>query len=48
MYMDEEEIRYLLPLKEYVAYCDSLRYAICMHYSYTSNSTTIAISESCR
>ena len=25
LYMEEEEVRYLLPLKEYVAYCDSLR-----------------------
>ncbi len=25
MYMDEEETRYYLPLKEYVAYCESLR-----------------------
>lgn len=25
VYMEEEEVRYLLPLKEYVAYCDSLR-----------------------
>lgn len=24
--MDEEEIRYLLPLKEYVGFCDSLKY----------------------
>ena len=27
MYMEEEETRYLLPLKEYIAYCDSLRLA---------------------
>ena len=25
VYMEEEETRYLLPLKEYIAYCDSLR-----------------------
>ena len=25
VYMEEEETRYLLPLKEYVAYCESLR-----------------------
>ena len=24
--MDEEELRYLLPLKEYVGFCDSLKY----------------------
>ena len=28
MYMEEEETRYLLPLKEYIAYCDSLRYVL--------------------
>lgn len=26
VYLEEEEVRYLLPLKEYIAYCDSLRY----------------------
>ena len=25
-YESEEELRFLLPLKEYIAYCDSLRY----------------------
>jgi hypothetical protein len=25
VYMEEEETRYLLPLKEYIAYCDALR-----------------------
>ena len=25
-FVDEEEIRYLLPLKEYVGFCDSLKY----------------------
>ena len=33
MYMDEEETRYLLPLKEYIAYCDSLR-LVCRHLMY--------------
>ncbi|XP_064396570.1 sorting nexin-4-like [Halichondria panicea] len=28
MYMDEEETRYYLPLKEYVAYCESLRVVV--------------------
>ncbi len=25
-YFEEEEFRYLLPLKEYITYCDSLRF----------------------
>ena len=25
MYLDEEESRYYMPLKEYLAYCESLR-----------------------
>ena len=33
MYMEEEETRYLLPLKEYIAYCDSLRLE-CRHILY--------------
>ena len=25
MYLDEEDLRYYMPLKEYLAYCESLR-----------------------
>ena len=25
MYLDEEELRYYMPLKEYLAYCEALR-----------------------
>ena len=31
MYMEEEETRYLLPLKEYIAYCDALRLELDHH-----------------
>lgn len=32
VYMEEEETRYLLPLKEYIAYCDALRLEFDHHF----------------
>ena len=32
VYMEEEETRYLLPLKEYIAYCDALRLEFDHHH----------------
>ncbi|CAI8011192.1 hypothetical protein GBAR_LOCUS7261 [Geodia barretti] len=31
MYLDEEESRYYMPLKEYLAYCESLRGMVKRH-----------------
>ena len=40
MYLDEEELRYYMPLKEYLTYCDSLRYMyIHVHHTHTHTHT---------
>lgn len=42
LYLDEEELRYYMPLKEYLSYCDSLRYM--WHMTHNIDSSALAFS----